>query len=348
MALPQSQAIDGNGRTIEWVGWDPVNNQFVVAQSAPGTPATGQQFSYGPMVVQQNAAQSVNGTLQSAQAGNANGTPLSLLGMASVILTVTMTGFTGTINFEVTEDNANFDPVQVQQEGLNLITTSIVGNVTTSTHVYEASVAGLQAIRARTSGVSAGSVTVTAHAIPVPDAPRAQNAVNTEGQRFTYRAAISGLAAVTGCTDLFTLTGAANKVVRVTRVEFSGTIATAAMYLDVLAIIRSTANTAGTKTNPTPVSFDSNDPTAAASVAAYTANPTLGNAVGTIRSDKALLALTGTPTLPDRLVWDFGNRPAKAPVLRSAGQVFAINLNAIAIANVTLIDIAIEWTEDLI
>lgn len=167
-----------------------------------------------------------------------------------------------------------------------------------------------------------------------------------DGSRASYRAAITGLAAVTGCTDLFTIAGSATKTVRITRVEFSGTEATAAQYLDVLGIVRSTVDTAGTKTNPTAVPLDSNDPAATATVAAYTANPTLGTTVATVRADKVLLALTGTPTQPDRLVWDFGNRPSKDLVLRGAAQQFAINLNGVAIANATLIDIAIEWTED--
>src|SRR5579885_1247630 len=168
-----------------------------------------------------------------------------------------------------------------------------------------------------------------------------------DGQKATYRAAITALAAVTGCTDLFTLTGSASKVIRLSRVEFSGTIATAAMYLDVLGILRSTADSAGTKTNPSAIPLDTNDPAATAIVAAYTANPTLGNAIGTIRADKYLLALTGTPAQPDRLVWEFGNRPGeRAVVLRGANSVFALNLNGVAISNATLIDIAIEWTEE--
>jgi hypothetical protein len=46
-------------------------------------------------------------------------------------------------------------------------------------------------------------------------------------------------------------------------------------------------------------------------------------------------------------VWEFGNRPgARAVVLRGANSVFALNLNGVAISNATLIDIAIEWTEE--
>lgn len=169
-----------------------------------------------------------------------------------------------------------------------------------------------------------------------------------DGHKATYRAAYSGLAAVTACTDLLTIAGSSTKTIRVTRVELSGTIATAAMYLDVLGIVRSAADTGGTKvTAAALVPFDANDAAASASVAAYSANPTVGTAVGTIRADKTLLQLTGTPAQPDRLVWDFGNRPgAKAVVLRGATQQFAVNLNGVTISNATLIDAAIEWTEE--
>jgi hypothetical protein len=46
MALPQSQPLDGNGRTVEFNGWDPINNQFTVTSTAPGQQASGQPFSY--------------------------------------------------------------------------------------------------------------------------------------------------------------------------------------------------------------------------------------------------------------------------------------------------------------
>src|SRR5579859_4920597 len=150
MATP-AQPLDGNYKQIPSV-YDPTGLQFVAPQaSTVSTSSDGTK--YAASLVQQVAASSVNGTLQNAAGANGNGTPLALLGMASVILTVTMTGFTGTVNFEVTEDNTNYDPLQCQQEGTNVITTSVTGSTTTSTHLYEGSVAGLQSIRARTSGV---------------------------------------------------------------------------------------------------------------------------------------------------------------------------------------------------
>lgn len=166
-----------------------------------------------------------------------------------------------------------------------------------------------------------------------------------EGSRATYRATISGLVVVTGATDIFTLTAGA-KIVRLERVEISGVIATPALNLDVLGIIRSTADLTGTSTTPAIAPLDSGDVAATAVVKAYTANPgTLGTAVGTVRSDKILLPVA--PAQPDRLIWVFGDHPAKTVMLRAANYVFAVNLNGIAIATATSLDLAIEWTEDL-
>jgi hypothetical protein len=320
-----------------------------------GTDALGQ--NYGQPIVQMGQAAAVNGMLQNAAAANGNGTPLSLLGMSSIIFTVTMTGFTGTVNFEVTEDGTNYDPLQVTQEGTNLITTSVSGSTTTSVHLYEGSIAGLQNARARVSNYSAGTVTVTAHAIPITDAPRVLNAVLTAGQRATYSAAKVGLQPAASATDIFTISGAAGKVVRVKRIELSATTTSATpAALDILLLKRSTPNSGGTTTgSPTPVAHDINSPaTPAATVLAYTANPSsLGTLVGTaLRNQKYLMALaTWTATdFPqvDHLVWDFGNRPSQEIILRSANDVLAINLNGATPASTASFDIAIEWDEDII
>ena len=311
-----------------------------------GTVATDNDaVPYAPLVVQQLAYAAVNGTLQNAAAANGNGTPLALLGNASVILTVTMTGFTGTINFEVSEDSVNYDPIQVQQMGTNLITTSVTGSTTTSTHLYECSVAGLQNLRARVSGFSAGTVTVTAHAIPSTDAPRALNAVFTDGQKATYAASITGLASAASATDIFTITGSASKTIRVTRLEVSGQQTTAAAA-QIIVLKRSTANTSGTSTNPTAVPYDSNSAAATATINAYTANPTTGSLVGNLKAEYVFLAAPGTATVgSDKLFLDFGNRPSQAIVLRGATQVLAVNLNGATVTGGAF-DINIEWTEE--
>lgn len=118
--------------------------------------------------VSQNAATSVNTTLQNAQSGNANGTRLNILGQSAAVLTVNMVGFTGTVNFEGQEDGTNFGTLNAVQIGTNTITSTATGSNTTSIARYEIPVAGLQQIQARTSGVTGGTVTITGHAVPLP------------------------------------------------------------------------------------------------------------------------------------------------------------------------------------
>lgn len=169
----------------------------------------------------------------------------------------------------------------------------------------------------------------------------------SDGIKASYAAAIGGLVGVTGCTDLFTLTNPGGKTIRITRCDISGGVATAAQQIEVFGLVRSTVNTGGTSTTPTIVPYDSGDVAATGVVRAYTANPAvLGMLVGNVRVAKMLLVLsTGATSFQDRLIWDFGDRPTKALVLR-ANQVFAINLNAVAFANATSFNVYIEWTED--
>lgn len=119
----------------------------------------------------------LTGQLQNAQTGNANGTPLTMNGMGSVLFEVIMTGFTGTVNFEGAGPNANYDPFWVNQLGTNTVALTVVGATTTATHLYDlANASGLQTVRARTSGVGAGTVTVNAYALPFVVGTRVVNA----------------------------------------------------------------------------------------------------------------------------------------------------------------------------
>lgn len=174
-----------------------------------------------------------------------------------------------------------------------------------------------------------------------------------DGPKATYSAAKVGLVPGSSATDIFTITGSTTKTIRVTRIELAATTTSATpAALDILLLKRSTANTGGTSTgSPTAVPHDSNNAAASATVLAYTAPPTTGNLVGTaIRNQKYLMALaTSTATdFPqiDHLMWDFGDRPAQAIVLRGTGDVLAINLNAATPTATASFDIAIEWTEE--
>lgn len=172
-----------------------------------------------------------------------------------------------------------------------------------------------------------------------------------DGRKATYSAGKAGLVPASSATDIFTITGATGKVVRVTRVTLTATSSSATpAALDVVLLRRSTANSSGTSTAPTAVAHDSTNVSASATVLAYTANPTTGTAVGTIRNSKffqtlATYTATDFPT-KDQITWDFGNRPSQAIVLRSASEVLAINLNGSSATSTASFDIDVEWTEE--
>jgi hypothetical protein len=163
-----------------------------------------------------------------------------------------------------------------------------------------------------------------------------------DGLKHTYSASVTALVGVAG--DIVTIFGSATTTVRVTRVEFSG-VATAAANMDVTLVVRSAVDTVGTPAAMTAVPHDSRSPAATATgLNSYTAAPTPGAAVGTIRSAKANIgvAATGAEGLPQ--VWDFGNGPKKAIVLRGVAQGLCLNVGATQAG--ALYDVDIEWTEE--
>lgn len=163
------------------------------------------------------------------------------------------------------------------------------------------------------------------------------------GVRATYSASIVGLAPASSATDLFTIAGAAGKVIRVTRLQCTGT--STAVGNSILQVIkRSTLNTTGTFTNPTAVPHDVSDPAASAVVSAYTVNPSaLGTSVGVLRVG---YVTTGTAIAAgSAFTQDFGLVSDKQALLRSATALLAINANAASLASGAALNCTVEWTE---
>ena len=165
----------------------------------------------------------------------------------------------------------------------------------------------------------------------------------------SYSAAKTGLVTASSATDIFTITGSATKIVRVTRIAITATTTSATpAALDVLLLKRSTANSGGTSTgSPTPVPHDSTNAAVTATVLAYTANPTTGDLVGTALRSEKLLQTLATATATDfppieRLIWDFKERPV---VLRGIAEVLAVILNGASATTTASFDIDAEWTE---
>lgn len=203
---------------------------------------------------------------------------------------------------------------------------------------------GTSNVRVRVSAFTSGSSNAALRAVVASN--NIQFSMALDGAKWTYSIGITGLVTVTGATDVFTITGANGIVTRVLRAAASLTIQTAAQYVDIQIIKRSTANTAGTSTTPTPTKHDPQAPAASSTINAYTANPTTGTLVGVVDVARVFASLTGTAAAsPGAAVFNFGQLPGEqAEVLRANTDVIAINLNAPANAGTG--DFSFRFTEE--
>jgi hypothetical protein len=168
----------GTQRVILATDQPQLTNALKVDGSAVTQPVSGNvtaNAGSGTFNVTQNAATSTSATLQNAVTANGNGSSLTVDGDAAAVLTVNCASCSGgtTVNFEVSEDNSNYTAMNAVQVGTNTIASSTTAAGVT---VWEVPVAGMQKLRARISGYSAGTITVTGHADPVTYSGKVVNA----------------------------------------------------------------------------------------------------------------------------------------------------------------------------
>lgn len=106
------------------------------------------------------------GTLQSAATANGNGTTINTAGFTDLVFSVNCSvscaGGT-TINFEGTADGTNYEAIVARRLGtLTSYASTVLNQASGTITLWRAPVASLQAVRARISAYSAGTVTVTA------------------------------------------------------------------------------------------------------------------------------------------------------------------------------------------
>lgn len=247
----------------------------------------------------------------------------------------TYTGLVSTV--QVTESRGaspTWTNVGVEEMGAARRTTIIANGL------YRLNVAGAAQIRLNVTAISTGTAAVSFSGGPGP-----QFVTQLPSQRPTYSAATTGLATAASATDFLTLTGATGITTRITYVQCSG-IASTVGTADIVALKRSTANSAGTSTAPTIVPHDANSAAASSTILAYTANPTTGTLVGNVRTGKLGLPLANTGAINGSLIWDFATRPGTQEiVLRAATQVFALNGAGATLAAGAALDCNVEWTE---
>lgn len=158
-------------------------------------------------------------------------------------------------------------------------------------------------------------------------------------QRQKYSVASASVTPAATPTDIVTLIGSATKTVYVTRVRLVG-LATTKGVLAMQLLKRSTANTGGTKTTPTPVPYDSQNAAASAVVNQYSANPTVGTSLGAVAAENLSMAVAGDPT--GHIDWDFRDNPI---ALRGVAQSLSINGSGGAVPAGGAIGYAVEWYE---
>lgn len=165
----------------------------------------------------------------------------------------------------------------------------------------------------------------------------------------TYSVGSTGLVPVASATDVFTITGSGTTTVRIKEISISGTQTTASRRA-ILLIKRSTANSGGTSSTLTIAPLDSDSAAATAVVRTYTANPTLGTSVGTLRAEMGTFPVAtpnnaqGATTL-NKVTWTFGQDDSEVPTLRGTSQVLSLNLNAVSWTGGSL-SVYVQWTEE--
>lgn len=198
-------------------------------------------------------------------------------------------------------------------------------------------------------GVAAAFTAVLAAQAQVPGVNSTLNSVFTlaydnSTMKPSYSASSAFTPTGTSATDVCTISGSATKNVRVRRIFFNG-LATTAVSVPIGIIKRSTADSAGTAVTLTNVPYDSAFPAATAVAKSYTANPTLGTAVGFVADpyfSVGNLTTGGAQPFPSVMIYGELGSPI---VLRGVAQSVVVNLNAASLSGIVA-SCTFEWTEE--
>jgi len=165
-------------------------------------------------------------------------------------------------------------------------------------------------------------------------------------QETTYSAGTTLKTATTaGTAPFFSICGSASKTVRIQRITITGTVASAAIYGDIVLKKTSTATSGGTATTLTDVPFDSNSTAATAVVKYYTVLATAGTSAGVLLTQTAFFPITGTVSMMlPQVVWTWRDPDAESPTLRGTAQCMEANFGTTP-TNAPTLSVSIAWTE---
>jgi hypothetical protein len=169
----------------------------------------------------------------------------------------------------------------------------------------------------------------------------------TLAQRLTYGASTNAKTATAAGTGVFwNLCGSATKTIRVQSIRVSGTVATTAVYGDIILRKTSAATTAGTATTLTNVPLDSTQAAATAVSKYYTALGTAGTLVGAIDGQSLFMPVTATPaTTPQPAVFGWRDTDSASPVLRGTAQCLEMAFGTTT-TNAPTLTVSSKWTEE--
>lgn len=172
---------------------------------------------------------------------------------------------------------------------------------------------------------------------------------NYIGQKVTYSASVTAKTAVAAGTGVFfAIYGSSTKIIRVQKIVVAATVATAAVYGDIICFKRTAAISGGTKTDLTQVAMDSTSGSATASIVGlYTVAPTAGTGGGVIASQQAFMPITGTPAIDiNPVVFDWSTRnEIESPVLRGTTQGLELSFGTTP-TNAPTVTVFVIWTEE--
>ena len=170
----------------------------------------------------------------------------------------------------------------------------------------------------------------------------------------TYSASVVGFTPAASATDFLVLQGSATKKVTLRSAKCTG-LSTAAGSTIVSVTERSTADTGGTAgTAPTIVPFQPANLAASATVAYYTANPTLGTSAGiadvgvvqTVAAASDVATTAGAPEF-NYIYNPSGTIRVQPPALPSnVAYSFALNAGGVSFASGASLSCTVTWTEE--
>ncbi len=287
--------------------------------------------------------------------------------LVTVSATSTMTA--GTLNFEGSVNNASTFPFAVPCIRLNssasggVATPDVTFPLAVTNSAWQCAVAGFThfGVRLNPAITGTGTATLTMQATAAPLEPPKFAGSAGQGtpdattrrvfiaQKATYYFATTAkTATAAGTGPFFSICGSSTKTVRLQQLAIGGTVATAAVYGDVILKKTSTSTSAGTATALTKVPADS---TSAASTANllnfYTALATAGSAVGAVGAQNAVFPLTGTVAASEAsIVFDYTNRQeAQAPTLIGTAQCIEASFGTTT-TNAPTLTVAGIYTEE--